>query len=207
MASDFSDTWHLHWTRDSHGCPCQGLPWNNLPCLGMDVRPPCERGLSNVRRNGFPFRHELRLRVLRAKLGTELFEPLIDSTQDLRTCLHCLKMAPKMRHCSGCKWARYCDRKCQKVSWGTHRTECCPDHSLPKYQRNTHLPHIRYQSLAAYRRAEWKQTALTMAVSALTVPSVISAPSSSSGSLNAASTQPTTQPISRHEVSHTIGNG
>ena len=146
----------------------------------MDVRPPCERGLSNVRRNGFPFRHELRLRVLRAKLGTELFEPLIDSTQDLRTCLHCLKMAPKMRHCSGCRWARYCDRECQKASWRTHRTECCPDHSLPKYQRSIHLPFHKYGSLAAYRRAEWKRTALTMDVSAF--PSAISAPSSSSGS-------------------------
>ena len=131
MASDFSDTWHLHWTRGSHGCPCQGLPWNNLPCLGMDVRPPCERGLSNVRRNGFPFRQEQRLRVLRAKLGAELFEPLINATGDLRTCVQCGKMATKMMHCSGCKWARCCDRVCQRADWRTHRTECCPDHSLP----------------------------------------------------------------------------
>ena len=166
----------------------------------MDVRPPCERGLSNVRRNGFPFRHELRLRVLRAKLGAELFEPLINATGDLRTCVQCFKMATKMLRCAGCKWARYCDRVCQKADWRTHRTECCPDHSLPKYQRS--IPYQRAKvchscriidrrvamltqsdKMLIHRRAgEERCAAMAMAVSALTAPSAVSAPSSSSGS-------------------------
>ena len=77
------------------------------------------------------FRHELRLRVASARFGTEPFKPIYNATFDLRTCVQCGAMAPKMKHCIGCKWARYCDRECQKANWRTHRTECCPDHALP----------------------------------------------------------------------------
>jgi len=86
------------------------------------------------------FRHELLLRVGRAKFGTEPFRPFCNTTDDLRTCVQCGKMRPKMRRCSGCKWARYCDRVCQQANWRTHRTECCPDHSLPTGIRTIPYP-------------------------------------------------------------------
>jgi hypothetical protein len=132
MASDlFRHPWHLHWTRVSRGCPCQGLPWNNLPA-GMDLPVAIEKSRG--------FRQELRLRVSRAKCG-EPFRALCNATDDLRTCVQCGKMAPKMMHCAGCKWARYCDRVCQKANWRTHRTECCPDHSLPTGIRTIPYPY------------------------------------------------------------------
>ena len=59
------------------------------------------------------------------------FTPIFNATFDLKTCVQCGAMAPKMKHCIGCKWARYCDRERQKANWRTHRTECCPDHALP----------------------------------------------------------------------------
>ena len=45
-----------------------------------------------------------------------------------------------MKRCSGCRWTRYCNRDCQKADWRTHRTVCCPDHSLARHQRQLHLP-------------------------------------------------------------------
>ena len=85
-------------------------------------------------------RHELLLRVTRAKRGTESFRPLCNTTNDLRICVQCGTLAPKMKHCSGCNWARYCHRECQKANWLTHRNECCPDRSLPVGMRTIFDP-------------------------------------------------------------------
>jgi len=184
------------------------------------------------------FRHELRIRLILTKTCPSAFpfQPLINATGDLRTCVQCFKMATKMLRCAGCKWARYCDRVCQKADWRTHRTECCPDHSLPKYQRSIPYQSWVYESclnisrrvailtqrgtMFIHRRAgeercircisaeDERSAAMTMVVSALTVSSAISAPSSSSGSLNTADNAAFRKeffaPISRHEVTHTI---
>lgn len=77
------------------------------------------------------FRHELLIRVARARLGTTRFRPLCNATDDLRICVQCGKMAPKMMRCAGCRWARYCDGVCQRAHWRVYRTDCCPDHCLP----------------------------------------------------------------------------
>ena len=95
------------------------------PALSMTYS--CGSTMDNSR----AFRHELLLRVTRAKRGTESFRPLCNTTNDLVLCSQCGKMAPKMKHCSGCKWARYCHRECQKANWLTHRNDCCPDRCLP----------------------------------------------------------------------------
>jgi len=81
--------------------------------------------------NSWAFRSELRLRVFLAMENQTPFTPIYNATFDLKTCVQCGAMAPKMKHCIGCRWARYCDRKCQKANWRTHRTERCPDHALP----------------------------------------------------------------------------
>ena len=86
------------------------------------------------------FRHELVLRVSRAKFGTEPFIPFCNATNDLRICVQCGQMAPKMKRCTGCKRARYCDRECQKANWLTHRSECCPDRCLPAGIRTIPYP-------------------------------------------------------------------
>ena len=77
------------------------------------------------------FRQELQLRIWCSRLGSRSFRPLCDATYDLRTCIQCGEMAPKMKRCSGCHWARYCNRECQKANWQTHRNDCCPDRCLP----------------------------------------------------------------------------
>ena len=82
-------------------------------------------------RNSRGFRKELRLRVFLAMENETPFTPIYNATFDLKTCVQCGARARKMKHCVGCKWAKYCDRECQKANWRTHRTECCPDHALP----------------------------------------------------------------------------
>jgi hypothetical protein len=107
-----------------------------IPILGR-VNPPDCLSFNMYYSWGSPmdksrgFRHELQLRIHRARFGTEPFRPLCNATNDLLLCAHCGKRAPTMKRCSGCRWARYCNRECQRANWLTHRDECCPDRSLP----------------------------------------------------------------------------
>jgi hypothetical protein len=107
-----------------------------IPILGR-VNPPDCLSFNMYYSWGSPmdksrgFRHELQLRICKARFGTEPFRPLCNATNDLLLCAHCGKRAPTMKRCSGCRWARYCNRECQKANWQTHRDECCPDRSLP----------------------------------------------------------------------------
>ena len=105
------------------------------------------------------FRHELVLRVGRAKFGTEPFIPFCNATNDLRICVQCGQMAPKMKRCTGCKWARYCDRECQKENWLTHRSECCPDRCLPAGVRTIPYPIL---AQAASRLTGYRPTVTSM---------------------------------------------
>lgn len=38
--------------------------------------------------------------------------------------VRCGKMAPRMKWCSGCEFARYCGRDCQKADYRAHRIDC-----------------------------------------------------------------------------------
>ena len=49
-----------------------------------------------------------------------------DAAQDLKTCDYCFSKQPKMKKCSGCRWARYCNRGCQTAHWRAHRLMCRP---------------------------------------------------------------------------------
>lgn len=93
-------------------------------------------------------RHELQLRVSRYKYDPDPFRPFGNATLDLRTCVHCGKMAPKMRRCCGCRWAKHCDREYQKANWRTHRTRCCLDHTLPAGIRTIPYPY-QYEAQAS----------------------------------------------------------
>ena len=139
------------------------------------------------------FRHELRIRVIQAKMDACPFQPLINATDDFRTCVQCAKLAPMMMRCSGCKCARYCDRGCQKANWRNHRTECCPDHSLPTYQRSIALPYVSSKVCQSCLNISRRVACLTLsekmfihrrcgeercaAMSVVSVPSAVSAPS------------------------------
>ncbi|CAH2249964.1 histone-lysine N-methyltransferase SMYD3 [Pelobates cultripes] len=39
-------------------------------------------------------------------------------------CHHCLRRGTKLLRCSQCKFARYCDVRCQKAAWEGHKREC-----------------------------------------------------------------------------------
>ena len=54
------------------------------------------------------------------------FEHLRDAAQDLKTCAYCFSKQPKMKKCTGCRWARYCNRGCQTAHWQAHRPMCRP---------------------------------------------------------------------------------
>ena len=107
---------------------CQPRPTSNCG-LGWS------RGFSHHRERWRGFRHELVIRVGRAKTGNTPFQALYNATDDLRLCAHCGKRARKMQRCTGCRWARYCSRTCQKAEWCRHEYECCPDRSLPAGDR------------------------------------------------------------------------
>ena len=121
---------------------------------------------------------------------------------DFRTCIRCGKMTPKNKRCSGCMWARYCSRDCQKADWRTHRSVCCPDHALPRHQRS--LP-LRYAENVIH---VGECSSSSTAASNLSVRSAISASSSSSGSLteaeNVAFRKEFFGPISKEEIKHTL---
>ncbi|XP_066294493.1 histone-lysine N-methyltransferase SMYD3-like [Branchiostoma lanceolatum] len=41
-----------------------------------------------------------------------------------KRCDFCFARKDDMSRCSGCKFARYCDGKCQKAAWTEHKSEC-----------------------------------------------------------------------------------
>ena len=83
-------------------------------------------------RKGIAFRMELTLRVrLASLLPDEPYIPLRDATDDKKTCVYCSARKRKMKRCSGCHWASYCNEECQRANWRVHKETCCPDYCLP----------------------------------------------------------------------------
>ena len=58
------------------------------------------------------------------------YAPLRDGTHDLKFCESCKRPQMQMRKCSGCLWARYCSKNCQKQHWPCHKPVCGPDTSF-----------------------------------------------------------------------------
>ena len=55
------------------------------------------------------------------------YKPLRNATADKKKCFACGIEAKRMPKCSGCYWARYCSRVCQKEDWKLHKNMCDPD--------------------------------------------------------------------------------
>jgi hypothetical protein len=152
--------------------------------------------------NSHAFRFEMEKRVAQHKLCPSLFPftPMRNAGGDFRTCIRCGNMEPKNKRCSGCMWARYCSRDCQKADWRTHRSVCCPDHALPRHQRN-----IRYAEIVI---PVGECSSSSTAASNLSVRSAISASSSSTDSLTEAEHVAFRKeffgPISKEEIKHTL---
>lgn len=51
------------------------------------------------------------------------FSPSVSSLLNF-VCHTCFKRQEKLHHCGQCKFARYCDRTCQKDAWVNHKKEC-----------------------------------------------------------------------------------
>lgn len=45
----------------------------------------------------------------------------------LRRCLHCNKIDPSAKRCSGCKTVHFCGRECQAAAWPKHKEACQAD--------------------------------------------------------------------------------
>ena len=85
--------------------------------------------------NGLGWKNEILRRaecVRRARARGEdpIYTPLRDGTHDLKFCENCKKPQMQMQKCSGCLWARYCSKKCQKQHWPCHKPVCGPDTSF-----------------------------------------------------------------------------
>ena len=67
---------------------------------------------------------------IRDRLGLPDLRP---ATNDLQTCANCgNQQHTRMHHCSGCRWAQYCSKECQKSHWRMgHGAQCSPDEKLP----------------------------------------------------------------------------
>ena len=83
----------------------------------------------------YGWKNEIRLRAERARRARArgedpIYTPLRDGTHDLKFCENCKKPQMQMQKCSGCLWARYCSKKCQKQHWPCHKPVCLPDTSF-----------------------------------------------------------------------------
>ncbi len=58
-------------------------------------------------------------------LADNAFLPYV---RDHRTCAHCGKVSTiRLKRCSRCNVARYCDSSCQRAHWSIHRKTCRSD--------------------------------------------------------------------------------
>ena len=87
--------------------------------------------------SGELFRREIRVRVCRQRLQPKLpHNSFYNTTHDVwRTCELCGTKSRRMKKCSGCRLAHYCDAACQKSHWSLHKGCCCPDMALPLGRR------------------------------------------------------------------------
>ena len=113
---------------------CKKGEWT---CHRMQISLPSKPSSALTRAT----RHDQHARRLRQS------DPLRDATHDLKTCAYCLQEKPKMKKCAGCRWARYCNRGCQRAHWLLHRQTCCPDHCLPIGQLGILMTVIRKTAL------------------------------------------------------------
>ena len=84
----------------------------------------------------YAFKHEIMTRVRRAKICGHPFVPLKNSSKEMkhgRECIVCWFSNERVKKCSGCRWASYCSRACQKNDWKWHKEFCCPDFQLPQH--------------------------------------------------------------------------
>ena len=103
--------------------------WYRYSC-NVIVMPP--HHLAERTMDSRAFRHELLLRILRARHTGRAYEPLRNGTEDLRVCASCQRTAASMKRCGGCRWAKYCDAGCQHRDWPHHKSRCDPDYCLPE---------------------------------------------------------------------------
>ena len=87
----------------------------------------------------YAFRIELERRIRRAQLCGKAYVPFRDATLDLRLCTYCASTADRMKKCSGCRWAHYCNQICQRHDWPHHMHYCDPDHCLPTGTQGIHF--------------------------------------------------------------------
>ena len=85
--------------------------------------------------NGLGWKNEIFRRLecvrrARARGEDPIYAPLRDGTHDLKFCESCKRPQMQMRKCSGCLWARYCSKNCQKQHWPCHKPVCGPDTSF-----------------------------------------------------------------------------
>ncbi|XP_053568211.1 histone-lysine N-methyltransferase SMYD3 [Bombina bombina] len=73
--------------------------------------------------NGLRATKDLSLGLL---LGSEMpyVYTLCREKSKVNACDHCLRRQDKLLRCSQCKFARYCDSRCQRDAWKDHKREC-----------------------------------------------------------------------------------
>ena len=77
----------------------------------------------------------------RAIMGLPALRP---ATKDPQTCANCgNQQNTRMSHCSGCRWAQYCSKACQRSHWLMgHGAECSPDERLPLGTRELYQDNV-----------------------------------------------------------------
>ncbi|XP_072015027.1 histone-lysine N-methyltransferase SMYD3-like [Amphiura filiformis] len=81
----------------------------------------------------------------------------ISNNQSTTHCDHCLtEKGSKLLRCSGCKYARYCDKTCQRAAWPDHKDEC---HSITRANASQDSP-IFQDQIRLMARTHWKRTKL-----------------------------------------------
>ena len=56
----------------------------------------------------------------------------LDSASKIRVCGYCKKTSREIFTCDKCRWAYYCDAKCQSEDWKRHKKLCCKVVRAPK---------------------------------------------------------------------------
>ena len=121
--------------------PARPLP-DRLSSTGLGkVGPPAASW------SEYAFRHELMLRVELAKKCGHPYVPLTNSSKEMKHGkMHfCWYANKRVKKCSGCRWAYYCCRTCQRSDWKRHREICNPDFQLPAHVTVVGIPYVVWE--------------------------------------------------------------